>query len=121
LTKRRGGLLARPALRPREQRANDRDQSGHLDADEPREVARHLLVLDLEAAIDSIKTSLEASFDLLKPSIDLFEASIDSLFELPDRVADFDQRVAVLAHLTLQVRDPFFESGHGNLLELNAA
>jgi hypothetical protein len=68
----------------------------------PGELPWHLFVEAFETAIVDVETSVEASL------------------ELSDGVPVLDQRVRVLAHLTLQIRHPFFERGHGSLLEHSA-
>ena len=108
-----------------EQRANDGDDHGHLDADQPGKLARAFVFEALDATTEPVFEPVDAPIELVLESIETpikrVESGVESPFELSNRVANIDQRLSVLAHLALQKGHSFFERRHrGNLLEHSA-
>jgi len=111
---------------PWQQRADDRHQRRHLNADKPHELPRDLRVEavdpaidglestidDVEPAINCVESGVDGSPEALESLVLALESSVESLFEVANRIADLGQDLTLLAHPPLQVRYAFLERRH---------
>ena len=83
---------------PSQQRPDYRDESGDLDADEPKEVATHLLVQGVAGQVDLGIHHVEPPLDAVQPRVDSPFQAVDSAFQTgKSRVSppfQADERVA---------------------------
>ena len=93
--------MARRAHSPRQQGGHDGNEGGHLDADDPGEVAGDLLIKDVESPIDTLEAPIHALLEIGH-----------ALRELPDRVSNAVHGPRLFLHLTLKIADSSLQCGH---------
>ncbi|MET0212703.1 MAG: hypothetical protein ABW292_06860 [Vicinamibacterales bacterium] len=109
------------------ERADDRNEHGYLDADQPREVAIYFLIdgveplvhlpLQLgEAPVDLFEPTVHLILQLHEPMVHLFEPPVHLIQEAGQCAAQVGRIHGVSVHLGLKGGDPLFQCRHVDFL-----
>ena len=92
--------------------AEQSDERGDLDSDNPDELARDLIVEPVDPTLKAFEPALGCLEAGVHPVFEGRESCFESRIETSDRVQNPREGVRVLFHFSFEIRNPFFKRRH---------